>query len=195
MCYVALYYHFAWKYIMYTSFWYLTRRHDKENAAKCSILIHDACFSLTIHIIILGISSMVFANDHFTYVSTEPLQNPSQQREKWRKIERKHILWDKGFLFFLLNKMSWEEAENFYDSVMAKIWYSLAHKSKSLKLQKPQFWTEQLRARQNVILFIGSTKVFCFSSCNTGIRSALQVPGMSGIPTCVYFLKHRVKCN
>lgn len=61
---------------------------------KCcqALYSHEACSSLTIHIIILGISSVVFANDHFTYVSTEPLQNPSQQREKWRKIERKHIL-------------------------------------------------------------------------------------------------------
>lgn len=53
--------------------------------------------------------------------------------------------------------MSWEEAENFYDSVMGKIGYSLAHKSKRPKLQKLQFCREQLRARQDVILFIGST--------------------------------------
>lgn len=91
--------------------------------------------------------------------------------------------------------MSWEEAENFYDSVMGKIGYSLAHKSKRPKLQKLHFCREQLRARQSVILFIGSTEFFCFSSCNTGVRSALQVPGMSGAVTCVHFLKHRVKCE
>lgn len=71
---------------------------------------------------------------------------PAMHKMKENKKKMHFIRW--SILFFPLNKMSWEEAENFYDSVMAKIWCSSAHKSKSPELQKLQFWREQLRARE-----------------------------------------------
>jgi len=44
--------------------------------------------------------------------------------------------------------MEWEDIEDFYDSIMAMIYYTFAHKSNGWKLQKLQYWRELLRARK-----------------------------------------------
>lgn len=90
--------------------------------------------------------------------------------------------------------MEWEDTEDFYDSIMAKMCCTLLINQRVESCKSFNIEESCLGPGECQPFFQGSTISFCFSS-HAGIILVIQIPGMSRILTLVQHQKYWVNCE